>query len=147
MQENLFRGPGDLSDLISINIQRGRERGVPSYTTYRNRPECKITPKVKTFDDLKNAGFGQDDINKLRSQYQSVHDIDLFVGGMCAQCNAAIYSCFEKGCRKKSTKLHATRPKGGLGIHYNFAYWPREIYKFVFLKVKNLFFLSGGLFL
>ena len=36
-----------------------------------------------------------------------------------------IYSCFEKGCRKKSTKGHATRPKGGLGIHYNFAYWPR----------------------
>ena len=91
MQENLFRGEGDLSDLIAINIQRGRERGVPSYTTYRNRSECKITPKVKTFDDLKNAGFGQDDINKLRSQYQSVHDIDLFVGGMCAQCNAALY--------------------------------------------------------
>ena len=37
-----------------------------------------------------------------------------------------IYSYFEKGCRKKKTsKVHATRPKGGLGIHWNFAYWPR----------------------
>ena len=36
-----------------------------------------------------------------------------------------IYSYFEKGCRKKSIKVHATRPKGVLGIHWNFAYWPR----------------------
>ena len=27
---------------------------------------------------------------------------------------------------KKSMKVYATRPKGGLGIHSNFAYWPRE---------------------
>ena len=26
---------------------------------------------------------------------------------------------------KKTSKVHATRPKGGLGIHWNFAYWPR----------------------
>ena len=25
----------------------------------------------------------------------------------------------------KNIKVHATRPKGGLGIHWNFAYWPR----------------------
>ena len=38
----------------------------------------------------------------------------------------SIYSYFEKGCRKKKNmKVHATRPKGGLGIHWNFAYWPR----------------------
>ena len=37
-----------------------------------------------------------------------------------------IYSYFEKGCRKKKNiKVHATRPKGGLSIHWNFAYWPR----------------------
>ena len=27
--------------------------------------------------------------------------------------------------KKKTSKVHATRPKGGLGIHWNFAYWPR----------------------
>ncbi len=26
---------------------------------------------------------------------------------------------------KKSTKVHSTRPNSGLGIHLNFAYWPR----------------------
>ncbi|PFX20658.1 peroxidase mlt-7-like [Stylophora pistillata] len=81
VHENLFRGPGDLSDLISINIQRGRERGVPSYTTYRNT-FCKITPAVNSFEDLKKGGIGQKDINSLKCQYQSVQDIDLFVGGM-----------------------------------------------------------------
>ena len=25
---------------------------------------------------------------------------------------------------KKSIKVHATRPKGGMDIHWNFAYWP-----------------------
>ena len=30
---------------------------------------------------------------------------------------------------EKSTKVHATRPKGGLGIHWNFAYLPGEMYK------------------
>ena len=26
---------------------------------------------------------------------------------------------------KKTIKVHATRPKGGLGMHWNFEYWPR----------------------
>ena len=83
IQENLFRGPGDLSDLVSLNIQRGRERGLPSYTTYRNT-FCKITPIVNSFEDLQKAGITQKDIDNLKSQYQSVHDVDLFVGGMSA---------------------------------------------------------------
>ena len=81
VQENLRRGEGDLSDLISINIQRGRERGVPGYTKYRNLQLCGLS-NVKSFDDLKNvADFDQDDVENLRKVYDNVHDIDLFVGG------------------------------------------------------------------
>ena len=81
VQENLRRGEGDLSDLISINIQRGRERGVPGYTKYRNLQSCGLS-NVKSFDDLKNvADFDQDDVENLRKVYDNVHDIDLFVGG------------------------------------------------------------------
>ena len=29
-----------------------------------------------------------------------------------------------KVVKKTNIKKHATRPKGGLGIHWNFAYWP-----------------------
>ena len=32
---------------------------------------------------------------------------------------------FRERLSEKSTKVHATRPKGGLGTHYKFAYWPR----------------------
>ena len=81
VQENLRRGEGDLSDLVSINIQRGRERGVPGYTKYRNLKLCGLS-NVKSFDDLKNvADFDQDDVENLRKVYDNVHDIDLFVGG------------------------------------------------------------------
>ena len=81
VQENLRRGEGDLSDLISINIQRGRERGVPGYTKYRNLQLCGLS-NVKSFEDLKNvADFDQDDVENLRKVYDNVHDIDLFVGG------------------------------------------------------------------
>ena len=32
---------------------------------------------------------------------------------------------FRERLSEKSIKVHATRPKGGLGIHWNFAYWSR----------------------
>ena len=81
VQEHLRRGEGDLSDLVSINIQRGRERGLPGYTRYRNLPLCGLS-NVRSFDDLKNvAGFDQKDVENLRKVYDNVHDIDLFVGG------------------------------------------------------------------
>ena len=39
---------------------------------------------VNSFEDLQKAGITQKDIDNLKSQYQSVHDVDLFVGGMSA---------------------------------------------------------------
>jgi len=32
---------------------------------------------------------------------------------------------FRERLSEKSIKVHMTRPKGGLGIHWNFTYWPR----------------------
>ena len=81
VQENLRRGEGDLSDLISINIQRGRERGVSGYTKYRNLPLCGL-PQVKSFEDLvRKANFDRKDVANLRKIYKNVHDIDFFVAG------------------------------------------------------------------
>ena len=81
VQEELRRGEGDLSDLVSINIQRGRERGVPGYTKYRNLKLCGLS-KVKSFNDLrKKAGFKAEDVANLKKVYRDVRDIDLFVGG------------------------------------------------------------------
>jgi len=82
IQENLFRGPGDLSDLISINIQRSRERGVPSYVTFRNSGVCNLKANIKSFEDLKKIGFSKEDIKNLKKVYEDVVDIDLFTGGL-----------------------------------------------------------------
>ncbi|KAF2897022.1 hypothetical protein ILUMI_09153 [Ignelater luminosus] len=74
----LFHGSNSFGDdLISVDIQRGREHGLPSYVEYlytctNNRP--------RSFLDLKNiikARF----IPLLEKLYTSVDDIDLFVGG------------------------------------------------------------------
>ena len=85
MQENLSRGPGDLSDIVSINIQRSRERGVPSYLTYRNSGVCNLKANINSFGDLKKIGFSKGDIKNLKKVYESVKDIDLFTGGMLYQ--------------------------------------------------------------
>ena len=84
VQENLRRGEGDIADLISINIQRSRERGVSGYTKYRNLPLCGLR-KVRSFNDLvRNAGFAPSDVANLRRIYRNVHDIDFFVAGELA---------------------------------------------------------------
>ena len=82
MQHALRRGEGDRVDLASLNIQRGRDRGMPGYTTYRNLPLCNISRKVNSFDDLKAAGFSEEIINNFKKVYNSVNDIELFPGGM-----------------------------------------------------------------
>ena len=70
-----------MSDLISINIQRGRERGVSGYTKYRNLPLCGL-PNVNSFEDLvRKANFDRKDVANLRKIYRNVHDVDFFVAG------------------------------------------------------------------
>ena len=59
-----------------------------------------------------------------------------------------IYSYFEKGCRKKKNiKVYATRPKGGLVIHWNFAYWPKGNLQVCFFAHGKFVFLLKDLYL
>jgi peroxidase len=65
---------------MAINIQRGRDHGLPSYNQYRQY--CGLS-KLNSFSDLNNGEFLPDvDIAALSSVYDSVDDIDLFVGGL-----------------------------------------------------------------
>ncbi|CAC5420741.1 PXDN [Mytilus coruscus] len=75
IRNHLFNG---LLDLTSLNIQRGRDHGLPSYTAWREY--CGLSVPLSDGDwdsltDLLNKG-------KLRRLYKSVHDIDLYVGGI-----------------------------------------------------------------
>lgn len=67
---------------MSINIQRSRERGVPSYVTYRNSGVCNLKANINSFEDLKKIGFSRGDIQNLKKVYEDVKDIDLFTGGL-----------------------------------------------------------------
>ncbi|XP_050540462.1 peroxidase-like [Daktulosphaira vitifoliae] len=68
-------GSSDMS-LISSDIQRGRDVGLPPYTVIRKH--CGL-PDVKTFENL-NDVIALNMLAKLKKLYASVHDIDLIVG-------------------------------------------------------------------
>ncbi|CAL4204409.1 unnamed protein product, partial [Meganyctiphanes norvegica] len=77
---HLFEEPGEHFgvDLISFNLQRGREAGLPSYTAYRNL--CGL-PKINSFYDLAQH-MTNSTAHKYAQLYSSVDDIDLFSGGV-----------------------------------------------------------------
>jgi peroxidase len=65
-------------DLLSIDILRGRDHGLPSYQKYRKM--CNMKTNIKVFDDLYPV-IPTSAIIQLRQTYKSVYDIDLIVGG------------------------------------------------------------------
>ena len=73
----LFGPPGSGGfDLASLNIQRGRDHGLPDYN--QARVDLGLTP-VEGFDDItSDADFQQ----RLESVYGDVDDIDVWVGGL-----------------------------------------------------------------
>ncbi|XP_070206507.1 salivary peroxidase/catechol oxidase-like [Littorina saxatilis] len=68
-------GHGKGFDLAALNIQRGRDHGLPPYNAYRQK--CGLA-KATTFCDpiLGNGGMA------LSNVYDHVDDIDLFTGGL-----------------------------------------------------------------
>jgi len=73
----LFGQPGSGGfDLTALNIQRGRDHGLASYNDAR---EAFGIGRVNTFSDISsNAGI----VTDLEEIYNSVDDIDLWIGGL-----------------------------------------------------------------
>jgi len=67
------------TDLASLNIQRGRDHGLPGYNAWRE--SCNL-PVVESFEDLADLLQNPDDAKILGSIYNSVDDIDLFPAGL-----------------------------------------------------------------
>ncbi|XP_063003275.1 peroxidasin homolog [Elgaria multicarinata webbii] len=76
LTEKLFSMAHSVSlDLAAINIQRGRDHGIPPYNDFR--VFCNLT-SAQEFDDLKNEIKTLEIREKLRSLYGITKNIDLF---------------------------------------------------------------------
>ena len=77
---HLFEKPGKFFglDLAAINIQRGRDMGVPGYNHFREY--CGL-PRAKYFEDLTGV-FSNKTLLRLSQLYKHVDDIDLFTAGI-----------------------------------------------------------------
>uniref|UniRef100_A0A0C9R1B3 Pxd_2 protein n=1 Tax=Fopius arisanus TaxID=64838 RepID=A0A0C9R1B3_9HYME len=65
-------------DIISLDIQRGRDHGIPGYNHYRKY--CGLL-SAKTFDDMLDH-IPRETVRKLAELYNHPNDVDLIVGGM-----------------------------------------------------------------
>lgn len=79
---NFLFGPGAGLDLAALNLQRGRDHGLPDYNTVR---EFYGLGKVSSFNSINPD---QKISGKLQELYNDVDDIDLWVG-LFAEPNAA----------------------------------------------------------
>lgn len=75
----LFKNKDGLGlDLLSIDIFRGRDHGVPAYHKYRKM--CNMKTNIKVFNDLA-PHIPNRVIVQMRQTYKTVFDVDLLVGG------------------------------------------------------------------
>ena len=80
VRNNLFGPPGAGGlDLVAINLQRGRELGIPGYVEVYNQLNPDAT--IENFEDL-DPIFGEDLAGRFAETYDTVDQIDLWVGGL-----------------------------------------------------------------
>ena len=63
---------------MALNINRGRDHGLPPYVKFREACGARAAHR---FSDLSDT-TSQEAINRLKNVYNSVKDIDLFAGAM-----------------------------------------------------------------
>jgi len=66
------------NDLLAINVQRGRDHGLPSYNSYRKR--CGLAPLTSWSE--RPSELDEHFWLKLKDVYEKVDDIDLYLGGV-----------------------------------------------------------------
>jgi len=87
MKPKLFseftNAPENTNDMIAMDIQRGRDFGAATYNRARQFCQTKDFGSVGSFEELFDDNvISEENVRLLKSEYSSVDDIDLFVGGM-----------------------------------------------------------------
>ncbi|KAJ8880166.1 hypothetical protein PR048_016632 [Dryococelus australis] len=65
-------------DVVSLDIQRGRDHGIPAYNYFRKLCGLPKAKKFSTFEDV----MSHSTVQKLSAAYAHPDDVDLIVGGM-----------------------------------------------------------------
>ncbi|XP_014241240.1 peroxidase-like [Cimex lectularius] len=79
LTDHLFQGDLDIGlDLVALNIQRGRDHGLPPYNDWRE--VCGL-PRARTWADLARDMDPQT-VRILSNLYTNVNEIDLFIGAV-----------------------------------------------------------------
>ena len=80
LTERLFHIVRSVSqDLAALNIQRGRDHGLPGYAKYREY--CQMS-SVNSFEDLKNEISDKEVRDVLEKLYGDVRNIDIWPAGI-----------------------------------------------------------------
>ena len=75
MTEWLFATKEFGLDIVSLNVQRGRDHQIPSYTTYKYM--CGLGANY-VWDDLKDL-IPEDIVHRLSHAYSTPGDLDMYV--------------------------------------------------------------------
>ncbi|KAG8235448.1 hypothetical protein J437_LFUL015796 [Ladona fulva] len=80
LTERLFEVAHEVAlDLAAINIQRGRDHGLPGYNAYRKACDLR---EAETFDDLQYEIRNEKLREKLKHLYGHPGNVDVWVGGI-----------------------------------------------------------------
>ena len=79
VSQHLFETTDDFGrpfhfDLVAINIQRGRDHGLPAYVKFREF--CGLPP-VKTWTEMRSV-MSDEAVDAFKQLYRFVDDVDLF---------------------------------------------------------------------
>lgn len=91
----LYRNNGQFGmDAVSLDIQRGRDHGLPGYNHYRKF--CGL-PAVKNFDGFLDV-MSKSTVTKLKDLYAHPDDVDLLVGGLAERVTDDVATGFTFRC-------------------------------------------------
>ena len=74
-------GQGGL-DLTALNIQRGRDHGIPGYNEYRQKCDSSILSTDSANDFSSFTLLSKKNREMLEEFYKHADDVDLFIGGI-----------------------------------------------------------------
>ncbi len=118
----LFGAPGAGGlDLASLNIQRGRDHGLPGLAATR------AALQLRSVVDFKDINKNPEVVAKLAAAYQSPEDVELWIGGLAEadRPGAMVGPAFQKILADQFTRL-----RDGDRFWYQ-AYLPREMVRLV----------------